>query len=425
MIPAPIPVTDAQRLASLRALEILDTPSEERFDNIVRLVADLFEAPISYISLVDENRQWLKSRIGLDFCESDRSSSFCGHAILEKEALVIPDTLKDARFHDNPMVTGAPFARFYVGQPLTAPDGHTIGTLCLMDQKPREFTARDRQVMKDIAKLVEREVSLLDTIRLQASLIETKDQLLRTEQNLAKELAEAAEYVKKLLPAPMEGEVAIDWVFYPSLHLGGDAFGYHWIENGDLLLYLIDACGHGVGPALLSVSVINLLKAHGVGVDLGNPGEVLTVLNKWFPMEQQHGLYFTMWLGVYRPTERRLTFASGGHPPAILRRVDGRMDQLETEDGPPVGMVDREITFGQDSIIIEGKDTLYIFSDGAYELPLANNRVMQLDAFEEIIRSFATPPSPRLLHERLREICAASGVASFPDDLSIMRIQFG
>jgi GAF domain-containing protein len=159
MQPPAIPDNEAQRLAALRALNVLDTPPEERFDCITRIAARLMDVPICLVSLVDANRQWFKSCVGLAARETPRDISFCGHAILESEALVIPDALAAPRFADNPLVAGEPRIRFYAGQPLSAVDGSRLGTLCLIDRKPRHMSAADLQALRDLAHMVERELA--------------------------------------------------------------------------------------------------------------------------------------------------------------------------------------------------------------------------------------------------------------------------
>lgn len=158
MTPAPIPAHDAERLAALRALLILDTPPEERFDRVVRFAADEFDCPIALVSLVDENRQWFKARHGLDACETGRDVSFCGHAIVSDGILVIEDAAADSRFADNPLVTGAPFIRFYAGAPLTVQDGQRVGTLCLIDTQPRRLDAVDLAILASLRDLVAEEL---------------------------------------------------------------------------------------------------------------------------------------------------------------------------------------------------------------------------------------------------------------------------
>jgi diguanylate cyclase (GGDEF)-like protein/PAS domain S-box-containing protein len=155
----PIPSNEKQRLATLRALQILDTPPEERFDRITRLAKSFFDVPITLISLVEDGRQWFKSVEGLPVCETSRDVSFCAHAMLSQELFIIPDALVDARFADNPLVTGDPWIRFYTGCPLHALDGSALGTLCIIDCHPRELSASDQQVLRDLGTWVENEIN--------------------------------------------------------------------------------------------------------------------------------------------------------------------------------------------------------------------------------------------------------------------------
>lgn len=155
----PLPEDEDNRLASLRQLSILDTKPEDRFDRITRLAAKMFGVPIALVSLVDQNRQWFKSCYGLDATETSREVSFCAHALLDKKVMLVPDALADPRFADNPLVTGEPRIRFYAGYPLTLPNSTRVGTLCLIDVRPREFTERQVDILKDLGSMVERELS--------------------------------------------------------------------------------------------------------------------------------------------------------------------------------------------------------------------------------------------------------------------------
>ncbi len=154
VIPAPIPTDDDRRLQALREMLILDTPPEERFDRVVRFAAEEFEMPIVLVSLVDEKRQWFKARVGIDACETDRDVSFCGHAIAQPQILVVEDAHQDERFHDNPLVTGDPHVRFYAGAPLQLPGGEIVGTLCMIDHKPRTLDAMDLAILGSLRELV-------------------------------------------------------------------------------------------------------------------------------------------------------------------------------------------------------------------------------------------------------------------------------
>jgi GAF domain-containing protein len=155
MLAAPIPANDAQRLAALHHCELLDTVDEEAFDRITRLAQQLFSMPIVLVSLVDAERQWFKSKQGLEASETPRNVSFCGHAILGDEILYVPDSHQDPRFADNPLVTAPPHVRFYAGAPLHSPDGFAIGTLCLIDHQPRHLDAQQLRALRDLADCVE------------------------------------------------------------------------------------------------------------------------------------------------------------------------------------------------------------------------------------------------------------------------------
>ena len=162
-IRAPIPDDEAQRLAALKALGVLDTPPEDRFDRSTRLAAALFNVPVALVSLVDADRQWFKSCFGVEICESPRETSFCAHAIAARSMLVIPDALADERFRDNPMVASGPRVRFYAGAPLRTPDGHLVGTLCILDVRPRDLSEAERGLLMDLAATVEGELARTDT----------------------------------------------------------------------------------------------------------------------------------------------------------------------------------------------------------------------------------------------------------------------
>ena len=157
----PVPHDEERRLAALRELHLLDTSPEMRFDRLTRLAAMAFDVPVALVSLVDHDRQWFKSAHGLDAHETSREVSFCAHAIVGRVPMVVPDALLDARFADNPLVTGMPRVRFYAGQPLVLPDGSCVGALCLMDMRPREINQKDLDLLGDIAHLVRRELLLM------------------------------------------------------------------------------------------------------------------------------------------------------------------------------------------------------------------------------------------------------------------------
>ena len=156
-----LPADELARLAVLRKYEVLDTPSEEAFDDVVKLASALCGTPIALVSLIDESRQWFKARVGLDATETPRAHAFCAHAILDPEqVMVVPDATLDPRFSDNPLVTGAPDIRFYAGAPLLSSSGHAMGTLCVIDQKPREMSQANRDALTVLARTVVTQLEL-------------------------------------------------------------------------------------------------------------------------------------------------------------------------------------------------------------------------------------------------------------------------
>ncbi|NND54908.1 MAG: sensor domain-containing diguanylate cyclase [Gammaproteobacteria bacterium] len=158
MIKPPAIHGETLRLQSLHSMKILDTHPEDRFDRITRLAARVFNTPIALVSLVDKDRQWFKSKHGLDACETVREISFCGHAIAQDEVMVVEDAQRDKRFCDNPLVTGEPHIRFYAGYPLRTSTGLKLGTFCIIDSEPREFSAEDAETLLEMGQMVEEEL---------------------------------------------------------------------------------------------------------------------------------------------------------------------------------------------------------------------------------------------------------------------------
>ena len=161
MVAAPKPANEKQRLEALRGLDILDTPAEQAFDDLVRLALYICETPIAAVSFIDKDRQWFKSKVGLSVPETKRDISFCAHALtLPNEMLIVPDASLDPRFSDNPLVTGEPKVRFYAGAPLVTEDGLVLGTLCVIDHVPKELTAEQTKALSTLRNQVMRELEL-------------------------------------------------------------------------------------------------------------------------------------------------------------------------------------------------------------------------------------------------------------------------
>lgn len=154
------PADETDRLSALERYEVLDTPRDEAFDRITRLASKIFQAPIALISLVDKDRQWFKSRLGLDAAETSREIAFCAHAMQSDTVMVVENAIRDPRFEKNPLVIGEPRIRFYAGAPLLTPDGQNLGTLCIMGPRPRALDAEQATMLKDLAAMVIDELEL-------------------------------------------------------------------------------------------------------------------------------------------------------------------------------------------------------------------------------------------------------------------------
>ncbi len=201
------PANEDARLRALRHLRILDTPPEDRFDQITALAARVFDVPIAYISMVDVNRQWFKSKHGIDLDETPRDISFCGHAILQNDPLVVPDLRLDNRFAHSPLVTGNPHARFYAGMPLALEAGVNVGTLCVLDTQPRTLDPHQIAFLRGFGGLVEQQLGLHDTLELQQESIRLKEELIESQRDLAEEKERSDALLRNILPDDVAEEL--------------------------------------------------------------------------------------------------------------------------------------------------------------------------------------------------------------------------
>jgi phosphoserine phosphatase RsbU/P len=268
--------------------------------------------------------------------------------------------------------------------------------------------------------------SCLEKKRLHDQEQRTYQALVESQQRLAAELAEAARYVESLLPAPIRQPIQFDWRFLPSTQLGGDIFDYRWLDTDHLVFYLLDVCSHGVGAALLSISVLNVLRSGALpGVDPRHPDAVLRGLNEAFQMDRHNQMFFTIWYGVYHPPSRRITYACGGHPPAVLvtgpNRESARIERLKVP-GPAVGALP-DVQFETGEVILEDYSQVYLFSDGVYELVKLDGTILSLDEFIEHLAARTRLP----VHGPDSTIAFAENVQrakTFADDVSLVEVTF-
>jgi sigma-B regulation protein RsbU (phosphoserine phosphatase) len=256
--------------------------------------------------------------------------------------------------------------------------------------------------------------------------------LQQSERRLAHEMEQAAHYVESLLPEKLtKGNVRTDWRFIPSAELGGDSFGYHWLDDDHFAFYLLDVSGHGIGSALLSVSAMNALRSQALPhTDFRVPGQVLSALNNAFQMDQQNGLFFTIWYGVYHQSTRRLDYCGGGHPPALLvngtAALQSNLEVLEVLEasGPMIGAVP-DLEFQTANTTLDRFAKLYLYSDGVYEIERTDKSMWPFNEFVDFMRqgphdSQGDSQLDRLIaHDR-----QIQGREEFVDDCSIVELQF-
>lgn len=248
---------------------------------------------------------------------------------------------------------------------------------------------------------------------------------LRVQKRLLEtELAEAADYVRSLLPEPLREPLQVEAKFIPSRQLGGDSFDYFWLDEHNLAMYLLDVAGHGLKAALPSVSVLNLLRSRAIpNINYHQPSDVLRALNATFQMSYQNDKYFTIWYGVYNRSQAQLTYASAGHPPAVLiSGNNGSQDikKLKTP-GMPVGMFP-EAMYLDESCPIQDFSSLYIFSDGVYEILQPDGTVWGLEPFINLLSD--TKAQADSLEQILNFIKELNSGEVFDDDFSLLKVGF-
>lgn len=250
------------------------------------------------------------------------------------------------------------------------------------------------------------------------------DALEASQESLKRELEEAERYVRSILPAPIRDEsLSADNVLIASTSLGGDAFGYHWVDEDHFACYLLDVCGHGVGAALLSVSAMNVLRNQSLaGVDFRDPVAVLGGLNRTFDMEKQNQMYFTIWYGVYHRRTKELRYSVGGHPAAILvRKGAGTYEALKTP-GIIIGAMPDESPFQEGLTTLSSGDRLYLFSDGVFEVfDREGKHMLDLEGFAQALVAPA-PHGIRKVDAMVDFVRGYQGREAFEDDFSLVEI---
>jgi serine phosphatase RsbU (regulator of sigma subunit)/ABC-type transporter Mla MlaB component len=386
---AQLPPDEDARLSALEAFDILDTLPEPAFDDITRIASQICDTPIALVSLVDHQRQWFKSRFGIDATETPRHLAFCAHAILEPDDLfVVEDATTDSRFSDNPLVASEPHVRFYAGAPLVTSRGHVLGTLCVIDKTPRKLNPEQQESLRALSRQVIAQLELRMTIKeleshrraLQVShdtIEASRDDLanlcdtLECQADIIERDLHRAEIIQhSLLPEepPSLSDYHVQALYRCGHIVGGDLYDVQLIGDQHLALVIADAAGHGVSAAMLAVLFKHRLRLqhHGTAEPY-SPAEALQRMNTALMTDLKvPGAFVTAAVGLLNVQTGELCLASAGHTPVVVFNAAGGTHELR-HTGPALGLYD-DAVFEEHCWQVHTGDQVLMMTDGIHDL---------------------------------------------------------
>jgi sigma-B regulation protein RsbU (phosphoserine phosphatase) len=250
------------------------------------------------------------------------------------------------------------------------------------------------------------------------------EMLAQSRKHLSEQMEAGKKYLMSLLPAPVDAPIQVAWRYIPSADLGGDTFGYHWIDDDHFAVYLIDVTGHGLDSALLSVTIMNVIRSRSLAnTDFCNPGEVLAALNNAFRMEEYGDKLFTMWYGVYQRSTSTICWSGGGHPDALLFEGDAPRPVLLESQGPMLGMMDwPEFEVGRREI--HSPIRLLVYSDGVHEIQKPDGGEWTFSEYVDFVASLPAGPDGEVMDRLLSHVRGLRGSEQLDDDFSIIEARF-
>jgi len=386
MIVAPKHEKEEERLKYLESYQIMDTPAEDDFEELTSLAAAICEVPIALITFVDKDRLWIKSKIGLDVNQTDRNLSFCSHAILDvNDVFLVEDASKDSRFADNPYVTSENGPMFYAGAQLKNGNNLPLGTLCVVDIRPRKLTAKQVHALKAISKIV---MNLLEARRSKIQQIKLREQLLEANKQLEikkaiiekknEDVLKSLRYAKRIQQAILPSKTLVNEAFPDSFLfyklkeiISGDFYWFNKV-NGFYFGAIVDCTGHGIPGALMSMIGYNGLNRIVLVQGILEPSNILDKLNDFVidslkENESADSITDGMDLALFRynPINNELVFSGANRP--IILIIDNEITELKPNKSVIGGTVLRHPTFqrfNSVSMHLKKGDRFYIFTDG-------------------------------------------------------------
>ena len=379
------PINEKARQNALDSLNILDTAPEERLDLITRITQKLFGVETCTISLLDNDRQWFKSRIGIGSSETPRNQAFCDYTIRQYDTMVVPDSHVDPRFKTNPMVTGDPHIRFYAGFPIEVGDGQPIGTLCIFDPNPRILTEPEKELLRDLAMIAQNE------------LVGSRD------------MQQAHEVQNGLLPTsvPKMPGYEIAGICLPSQAVGGDFYDWYEVEDG-VAFTLADVMGKGTGAAIIAATVRAVLRATSHQSEIS---KAMDYTAKTLEADlAASGKFVTLFHGRLHTDTGLVEYVDAGHGLSWVFRANGQLEHLSSE-ALPLGM-NMDEPWIVKSTMLEIGDTLVSISDGVLDL-VTGLRAGLAQATEIVAKS----ANAQEVVDALQQIAESQ---SAPDDVTIL-----
>ncbi|MFD9452554.1 PP2C family protein-serine/threonine phosphatase [Streptomyces sp. NPDC059985] len=428
-------VAELARMEAVRRYDILDTPPDGAFDRVAAIAARLFDVPVASVTIVDTDRIWFKAVHGLDgVTEIGRDPGLCGSAILSGEALVIPDTLMDEVAAGNPLVTGPLGVRFYAAAPITTSDGHRLGTVNILDTKPRLITAADTETLTDLAAMV------LDALELRLTGLRLlrEEQGRRKEQEQARERAErdmeaitafASTLQRTLLPPALPAvpglELACHYQTDSPRDVGGDFYDLFPLGTGRWAFFLGDVCGKGAEAAAVTSLVRYTLRE--AAQHHSDPTEVLGALNSALLLDPSMGSrYCTCVFGTLEAAPQggfTVTVAMGGHPPLFHLGQDDEggtsVAGVRPEGGMLVGALEWA-RFASHTLHLAPGQCLLLYTDGLTEARLADGTMLGESGLIAFLSTRAAPNAGRLIEDTVALIAGLPSGAG--DDIALLAL---